>query len=275
MQEGRPYDPAVLTDALRLDGRVALVTGAAHGIGRAVAEHLVDLGAAVALCDRSADDLAATAGGLRSSGAEVHSESLDVRHERAVAGFVAAAVADLGRLDIVVNNAGGGFAAPFEGISTKGVEALIAENFTSAVSVIRHCLPHLGPGASIVNITSVEAHRAGPGFSVYSAMKAALTNLTRSLAVELGGRRIRVNAVAPDLITTPGVGPMGVRAPLAVAGEAHHVAAAVAFLAGDLAAFVTGTVLHVDGGTHAAGGWHRVGDGSFALPFSVDPADAG
>jgi NAD(P)-dependent dehydrogenase (short-subunit alcohol dehydrogenase family) len=169
----------------------------------------------------------------------------------------------------VVNNAGGGFNSPFEAVSAKGVDALVRENFTSASHLIQVAIPHLGAGASIVNVTSVEAHRAGPGFAVYSAMKAALTSLTKSLAVEIGGRGIRVNCVAPDLISTPGIGTMGVRAPLAVEGLPEHVAGAVAFLAGDLAGFITGSVVHVDGGTAAAGGWYRTADGTFGLADSV------
>lgn len=138
--------------------------------------------------------------------------------------------------------------------------------------MIRHALPLLPEGAAIVNITSVEAHRAGPGYAVYSAMKAAVTNLTRSLAVELGPRRIRVNCVAPDLITTPGVGDMGRWAPLAVVGTSDHVADAVAFLASDRAGFTTGSVIHVDGGTHAAGGWHRTEIGTFEPARSLHSA---
>jgi NAD(P)-dependent dehydrogenase (short-subunit alcohol dehydrogenase family) len=117
--------------------------------------------------------------------------------------------------------------------------------------------------ASIVNITSIEAHRAGPGFAIYSAMKAALASLTKSLALELGDRRIRVNCVAPDVIPTPGVGEMPVKTPLPFAGHVDDVAGAVIYLASDLGRFVTGTTIHVDGGNLAAGGWGRSSDGSW------------
>jgi len=120
-------------------------------------------------------------------------------------------------------------------------------------------------GGSIINLTSIEAHRAGPGYAVYSAMKAAVANLTKSLALELGDRLIRVNCIAPDVIPTAGIGgPMEVRTPLPRAGHVDDVAAAAVFLAGDLSRFVTGVTLHVDGGNLAAGGWHRREDGSFA-----------
>ena len=120
-------------------------------------------------------------------------------------------------------------------------------------------------GGSIVNVTSIEAHRAGPGFAIYSAMKAAQVNLAQSLALELGPKLIRVNCVAPDVIPTPGIGvDMGVRTPLPRAGHVDDVAAAVVFLANPaLSGFVTGTTIHVDGGNSAAGGWHRQADGTY------------
>ncbi len=118
--------------------------------------------------------------------------------------------------------------------------------------------------ASIVNITSIEAHRAGPGFAIYSAMKAAQVSLTKSLALELGDRHIRVNCVAPDVIPTPGIGgDLPVKTPLPFAGHVDDVAGAVIFLASDLGRFVTGTTIHVDGGNLAAGGWGRAADGSW------------
>ena len=110
--------------------------------------------------------------------------------------------------------------------------------------------------ASIVNITSIEAHRAAPGYAVYSAMKAALVNLSQSLALEFGDRMIRINCIAPDVIPTPGIGgEMPVKTPLPIAGNVDDVAAAVLYLASDWSRFVTGTTIHVDGGNWAAGGW--------------------
>jgi NAD(P)-dependent dehydrogenase (short-subunit alcohol dehydrogenase family) len=118
-------------------------------------------------------------------------------------------------------------------------------------------------GGSIVNVTSIEAHRAAPGYAVYSAMKAALVNLTQTLALELGDRRIRVNCIAPDVIPTPGIGgDIPVKTPLPYAGTVDDVAAAVVYLASDWSRFVTGSTIHVDGGNLAAGGWGRgPGDG--------------
>lgn len=256
-------------DDLRLDDRVAIVTGAARGIGRAIALGLGALGADVAVCDRDVEGLDQVTDELDRLGRRSYAGVLDVREEESVEHFVDVARSRLGQLHVLVNNAGGGFAARLLEVGPKGRDALIRENFTSALTCIQAVVPHLADGGSIINITSIEAHRAGPGFAVYSAMKAGLANLTKSLAVELGHRRIRVNCIAPDVISTPGIGDMGIRAPLAVEGVPDHVAGAAAFLASDLAAFVTGTTLHVDGGNLAAAGWHRQHDGSFATTSSL------
>lgn len=257
--------------AFSLAGRTAVVTGAAQGIGAAVAEVLAAAGARLALCDRDADGLAAVADVLAERGTEVHRAVLDVRDHDAVGAFLDGAADRFGALHVLVNNAGGGFAAPFLDVSPKGEDALVRENFTSAAACIRAFVPHVPPpegerggGGAIVNVTSIEAHRAAPGFAVYAAMKAALANLTKSLALELGDRRIRVTCVAPDVIPTPGIGvDLPVTTPLPYPGRARDVAHAVWFLASDAAAFVTGTTLLVDGGNAAAGGWHRAADGSF------------
>ncbi|GAC1476903.1 MAG: hypothetical protein NVS1B12_11240 [Acidimicrobiales bacterium] len=178
-------------------------------------------------------------------------------------------LAPVERVDILVNNAGGTFRAAFADISDRGQQALVDENFTSVTTFVRTCLPRMPDGSSIVNVTSVEAFRAAPGFSVYAAMKAAVEQLTRTLALELAPRRIRVNAVAPDAIATPG--DVGLAAAVGAAdygpvvplglGDPDDCAAAIVFLAGDLARFVTGSTLHVDGGTDAARGWRRSADG--------------
>lgn len=254
----------VLPKQALLDGRVALVTGAAVGIGEATAHALAAFGADLAICDRDGDGLADTAAGIAEAGRRVVAEVLDVRDADAVHAFVARVGDELGRVDILVNNAGGGFMAGFVDVSAKGQDALIRENFTSATTFIRATVPLMpARGGSIVNITSIEAHRAGPGYAVYSAMKAAVANLTKSLALELGDRMIRVNCVAPDVIPTPGIGDLPVSTPLPRAGHPDDVAGAVVFLAGDQSGFITGTTIHVDGGNHAAGGWHRDSEGRF------------
>ena len=270
--------PPLTPDAVLLTGRIAVVTGAARGIGRATAEALARFGADVAICDRDRSGLAETAGVIEAAGRRVHIDELDVRERGAVDGFVADAASKLGPLHIVVNNAGGGFFADFLDVSAKGQSALVDENFTSVTHVIRAAVPVMAPeGGAIINVTSIEAHRAGPGFAVYSAMKAAVANLTKSLAMELADRRIRVNCVAPDMIPTPGDADLAANSaamelersydmkPLPDDGHVDDCAAAVVYLAGDLGRFVTGTTLHVDGGTHAAGGWRRRHDGGFVL----------
>jgi NAD(P)-dependent dehydrogenase (short-subunit alcohol dehydrogenase family) len=252
-------------EALRLDGRVALVTGAARGIGAAVAVALARCGADVAGCDRDAAGLEETVRAVQALGRRAWSAVLDVRDAAAVRAFVARVAAEAGRLDVLVNNAGGTFEAPFLETSEKGEDALVRENWTSAGHCVRAAAPLLRSGGSIVNLTSIEAHRAGPGYAVYSAMKAALESLTRSLALELGPRGIRVNAVAPDAIATPGVPAPPPAVALGRAGEPDDVAGAVVWLVSDLARFVTGATLHVDGGNHAAGGWRRGADGRFTV----------
>jgi 3-oxoacyl-[acyl-carrier protein] reductase len=249
---------ALEPDSILLTDRTALVTGAAQGIGRAVALALARFGAHLALCDRDAAQLEVTAGDVAAAGRRVVSDVLDVRDGDLLRRFVETAHAQLGPLDVLVNNAGGGFMAGFVDVNEKGQDALVRENFTQVANCIRAAVPLMTTGrGSIINITSIEAHRAGPGFAIYSAMKAAVENLTKSLALELGERRIRVNCIAPDVIPTPGIGEVGVRTPLPVAGHVDDVAGAVIYLASDLSRFVTGATLHVDGGNWAAGGWRR------------------
>ncbi len=261
-------------DAVDLGGKVALVTGAAQGIGAATAVTLARFGADVAACDREPGGLHATAAAIDAAGRRCVSGELDVRDRDAVTGWLADVAAAYGRIDVLVNNAGGGFYAPFADVSPKGQQALIDENFTSVTNFVRGSLELLVPGASIVNVTSIEASRAAPGFGVYAAMKAAVESLTKTLALELAPRRIRVNAVAPDAMPTPGDEDLaeavshgqrdayGRKVPLGW-GDVDDAAGAVVYLASDLARWVTGTVLRVDGGSHAASGWARRNDGTY------------
>ena len=259
-------DPA----SVLLTDRVAVVTGAAVGIGEAIATAFARFGAHVAICDRDVENMDQTASAIEAAGRRVVAGELDVRDGDAVTGFLETVRAEFGTIDVLVNNAGGGFHANFEDINAKGQDSLIRENFVSVGHFTRGVLPLMpARGGSIVNITSIEAHRAAPGFAVYSAMKAAVTSLTKSLALEFGPRLVRVNCIAPDVIPTPGIGAeFGLHTPLPVPGHVDDIAAAAVYLASDMSRFVTGTTIHVDGGNLAAGGWQRHDDGTY-LTYAI------
>jgi 3-oxoacyl-[acyl-carrier protein] reductase len=257
-----PLEPhaALLTD------RVAVVTGAAVGIGEAIALTFANFGAHLAICDRDVANLDRTADAIEAAGRRVVAAELDVREGEHVGGFLDVVREQYGHVDVLVNNAGGGFHAAFLDVNAKGQDSLVRENFVSVTHFIRAVVPLVpDTGGSIVNLTSIEAHRAAPGYAVYSAMKAAVASLTQSLALELGERMIRVNCIAPDVIPTPGIGvDLPMHTPLPRRGHVDDVAAAAVYLASDLGRFVTGTTIHVDGGNLAAAGWRRADDGSFA-----------
>jgi 3-oxoacyl-[acyl-carrier protein] reductase len=251
--------------SILLTDRVVVVTGAARGIGRATAELCAQFGAQVAVCDRVAEGLDTLPAAL--------ARVIDVRDADTRHALIADVVSELGRVDVLVNNAGGTFFAPFLDVSEKGEQALVAENFGQVSALVRAVVPHMPSGGAIVNVTSIEAHQAAPGFAVYGAMKAAVAHLTRTLALELAPAGIRVNAIAPDAIPTSG--DHDVRAemlaagarydpavvpPLGHMGDVVDAAAVAVFLAGDMARFVTGNTVHVDGGNWAAGGWRRIDD---------------
>jgi 3-oxoacyl-[acyl-carrier protein] reductase len=257
---------ALEPSAALLTDRVAVVTGAAVGIGEAIALAFANFGADLAICDRDVANLDRTADSVEASGRRVVAAELDVREADQVEGFLDVVRDQFGRIDVLVNNAGGGFQAAFLDVNAKGQDALTRENFVSVTHFVRGFVPLMADsGGSIVNLTSIEAHRAAPGYGVYAAMKAAVANLTKTLALELGDRMIRVNCIAPDVIPTPGIGAdLPAHTPLPRRGHVDDVAAAAVYLASDLGRFVTGTTIHVDGGNLAAGGWRRTDEGSFA-----------
>ena len=265
----------VTAEQFLLTDRVAVVTGAAQGIGESTALAFASLGAHVAICDREAEGLASTAAAIEAMGRRVVSDVFDVRDADAVEAFFARLAADLGPVDVLVNNVGGGFHAAFADVSAKGEAALIAENFGTVTNCVRAGMDRFADGAAIVNVTSVEAHHAAPGFGVYAAMKAAVEQFTKTLALELAHRGIRVNCVAPDMIPTPGDAGLADDSsamsdehhptPLRRMGTTDECAAVIAFLASDLAGFVTGASIPVDGGTTAGAAWKVALDGTFRM----------
>ena len=231
-----------------LDGRVAVVTGASHGIGRAIARRLLGEGAAVVAAD--VDPAARELEGER-----LRFVHCDVRSEPDLEGAVAAATDAFGRLDVLVNNAGaGGAYGPLVELRADDWDATFELLVRSVMLGTKHAARAMiagGEGGSIVSTASIAGMFGGAAPVAYSAAKAAVISIAQTTAVQLAEHGIRANAVCPGVIDTDLVPD---RAPEVVAtGRPEDVAAAVAFLAGDDARFVTGQTLVVDGGVMAGG----------------------
>jgi 3-oxoacyl-[acyl-carrier protein] reductase len=242
-----------------LDGRVALVTGASRGIGRAVAVALAAKGATVVAAARG-DHAQATVDLIRSQGGCAESATLDVTDAASIEAVVVAALARSGRVDILVNNAGITRDQLVLRMKRDDWDAVLATNLTAAFTCTQAVLkPMLKQRAGrIVNITSVVGQAGNAGQANYAASKAGLIGFTKSLALEVASRNITVNAVAPGLIETDMTRALSEgaqdgwqnRIPLKRLGTPEDVAAAVAFLASDEASYITGHVLAVNGGMY-------------------------
>lgn len=246
-----------------LTGRVAVVTGGGAGIGRGIAEGLAAFGASVAIWERNPDTCAATADAIGGLGL-----TTDVRDAEAVDAALEHTERELGTVTILVNNAGGVFNSPLLETTENGWDALYRSNLRHVLlctqRVARRLVDAGAPG-SVINVTSIEGVRAAPGYAAYAAAKAGVISYTQTASFELAPHGIRVNALAPDLTMTEGlrtiVGgelPDGLAdgIPMRRAGHVDEIASAAVFLASDMASYITGQTIHVDGGTDAAGGWY-------------------
>lgn len=248
----------------RFEGRVALVTGAAQGIGRATADRLAAEGAAVVVTDIDAEGAVAAAGELAGSGATTLGLGCDVTKPAEVRGAVDAAAQRFGRLDVLVSNVGVASDIEFEDVDDEEWNRQVDPTLNGAVRCIQAALPLLlsaPQGGAVVMIGSVNG-LAAFGNEAYSAAKAGLVSLTQNLAMRYARRGVRFNLVAPATIRTNIWGRrlatdpqvlerMAEHYPLGRIGEPSDIAAAVAFLASADAAWITGTVLRVDGGVLA------------------------
>jgi NAD(P)-dependent dehydrogenase (short-subunit alcohol dehydrogenase family) len=252
----------------RLSGRVALVTGAARGIGLAAAKRLAEEEAKVLLSDIDADVLAKAATDLERAGLTVRATLCNVAEPESVAAMVNMAVKNWGRIDILINNAAISDDTPMEDLSDTHWRHVLSINLDSALHVARAALPHLkrSPSGSIINIASVQGIRGQPHSMAYATAKGGLINLTRCMAVDFGPFGVRANAVAPGYIDTrmaqqkhdtphehetdwfQDIFFKYGRMPLRRAGKPEDVAGPILFLASDDSLYVTGTVLVVDGG---------------------------
>ena len=248
----RIFAPGILRD------QVAIVTGGGSGIGLATAREMVRLGARVAICGRTQAKLDAAADELRAAGGTVIARVCDIREPAQVEAFVTAVVGELGRIDIVVNNAGGQFPSPAQHISPNGFLAVIKNNLVGTFHVCREVANQAMIPARRGRIINVIAniYRGFPGMAHTGAARAGVENLTMSLAVEWSQFGILVNAVAPGVILSSGTAQYppallqrGIReTPLKRAGTCEEVAAAITFLASPAAQFITGATLRLDGG---------------------------
>lgn len=251
----------------RLDSKVAVITGGADGIGRAIADGMASEGARVIIGDIDDGKGEAVAEALRRAGNDARYIHCDVAEGADVANLIETTIAETGRLDVMVNNAAiaiGGF--PIHEMTEEQWHRLIAVNLTSVFHGCKYALPQMiaQKSGSIINMASAQGHTGLEGWTAYAGAKGAVLSMTRQMAVEFGPDNVRVNSISPGTINTPmneklveELGDHLSRAwvkmhPIGRIGQPEEVAEAAIYLASDAAGFTTGIDLRVDGGLTAA-----------------------
>jgi 3-oxoacyl-[acyl-carrier protein] reductase len=245
----------------KLAGKVAIVTGASKGIGASIAQHLAAAGASVvvnyATSKKGADSVVAE---IERAGGKAVAVHANIAVQADIERLFSEAKKAYGHLDILVNNAGIYEFGPIEDVTPELFHKMFNLNVLGLILASQQAAKHFGPsGGSIINISSVVATTAPPNTSVYSATKAAVDAVTRSLAQELGPRKIRVNSINPGMVETEGVHSAGIsdgdfrkayesRAPLGRIGQPQDIAPAAVFLASSDAAWITGETFYIAGG---------------------------
>ena len=243
----------------KLDGKVAIVTGGASGIGKGTVEAFVREGARVIVGDVDSEGIGALIGKLGHN--QVDGAVVDVRDEAAVQRMVDQACRRFGRLDIAFNNAGVGGFSPIQSYALEDWDRVLGISLTGTFLCIKHEAARLiaqGQGGSIINVASLNAIQPTEGFAAYCSAKAGVAMLTKVAALELGRHKIRVNGIGPGLIHTPATAGMtglpGLEdafiheAPIGRAGEPEDVAQLAVYLASDDSSLMTGQTLYIDGG---------------------------
>jgi 3-oxoacyl-[acyl-carrier protein] reductase len=242
-----------------LDGRVAFISGAGHGIGKATALAMARLGAIVGVNDLRADFVQQTVSAVEAAGGRAIGLPQDVSTRDGMRDAVFRLARDAGRLDILVNNAAWVRYQPIEEITPEVMDRMVEIGFKSVIWGIQAAAEVMDPerGGSIINVASIAAVRSPQRSIVYSGIKAGVVGITRAAAADLGARHIRVNAVAPGAVPTEGTAKHRnadldakrmARTPLGRLGTVEDIADAICFLASDAARFVNADVLHLDGG---------------------------
>jgi NAD(P)-dependent dehydrogenase (short-subunit alcohol dehydrogenase family) len=253
--------------SMKLKGKVAVITGASRGIGKGIAVRYAEEGASVVVASRSMDLLKIIVEEIRRKGGRALALDVDVTKYESMAAAAARTVAEFGRLDIMVNNAGISMAKPSEELSPRDWQRALETDLSgvfygcqcAAKEMIRQ-----GEGGCIINITSVYGLVAAPGRAAYCSSKAAANMLTKVLAIEWAKNKIRVNAIAPGYFRTEmvqgvidsGMLPLGAiekRTPLGRIGEVPELLGLAVYLAGDESAYMTGSIINIDGGWEAYG----------------------